>query len=136
MSSIKHQKQGRIFLLLSNKSKIKKEDIAKGLEIHPSHLSKIFNSELLTSKVRKKAAAFFNVDESVFFNDPSDDLLQFQSEVNEPTVPYFSKRLEDLNAGEVFRYLEEKDKRFEEERVRHHEERVMLLNIIENLTKK
>ena len=117
-------------LLLSNRSKLKKEEIAKNLEIHPSHLSKIFNSEVLTSKIRRKAASFFQVDEAVFDEAPSLDLLQYQSEaVNEPDIEYKSRQVEEMTVSEVIRYLEEKDRR-------HYEERGRLLAIIENLTKK
>lgn len=128
MANKNKQKQGKILLLLSNRSKIKKEDIAKGLDIHPSHLSKLFRSELLTAKVKKKAADFFAVDESVFDQD-SDLLSHGIREVHEDSPNYQSKPIEDMTAIEVMRYLEEKDRR-------HYEERGRLLDIIENLTKK
>lgn len=130
MINQKKRKQGQVLLLLSNRSRLKKEEIAKNLEIHPSHLSKIFNSEVLTSKIRRKAASFFQVDEAVFDEAPSLDLLQYQSEaVNEPDIEYKSRRVEEMTVSEVIRYLEEKDRR-------HYEERGRLLAIIENLTKK
>lgn len=131
---MKKPKQGEILLLLTNRSGIPKGKVAELLNVDPSHLSNLFKSELLTTKVKKGAMQIFGVDESIF--DIS-SLEEFSGPmVSEPSVSYFAKNIDDLNAGEVFRYLEEKDNRFEEERVRHHEERVMLLNIIENLTKK
>lgn len=138
MDNKKKQKQGKILLLLSNRSKEKKEEIAKSLDIHPSHLSKIFNSEILTSKVRRKAATYFDVDEAIFYSEPSDDLLKYQDEVNEPRVEYQAagNRVEEMTAGQILKYLEDKDRRFDVERERYFHERSRLLAIIENLTKK
>lgn len=48
--------------------------------------------------------------------------------MNEPDIKYDKKKVDDMTAAEVLRYLEEKDRR-------HYEERARLLGIIENLTK-
>lgn len=130
MANLKRQKQGEILLLLSNRSKKKKEDIAKGLDIHPAHLSKLFKSELLTSKIKRKAAEYFAVDESIFeAQDNLPVIPGFDFLANEPEVEYSKESFGDMSAADVLRYLEEKDRR-------HFEERGRLLAIIENLTKK
>lgn len=109
-------------------------DVAKLLEIHPNHLSKIFKSEYLTSKIKSKAAKVFGVDESIFSGNTIANFSH--SVVSEPEVKYQKNgRVHELTAAEVLNYLEEKDRTFEEERKRHYEERARLLGIIENLTK-
>lgn len=96
------------------------------LEIHPNHLSKIFKSEKLSQKIRGKAANFFGVQESVFSGNT---ITEFPTLVTEPNVSYEKSEFNKMDAAEVMRYLEEKDRR-------HYEERGRLLAIIENLTKK
>jgi len=117
--------QGERLNILANRSGISKAEIAKQLNVHPGHLSKLFKSELLTSKVRKSAAALFGVDESYFDGDASLDQLEY---VNESAPEYRTIDFDSLTASNILRYLEEKDKR-------HYEERARLLIIIENLTK-
>lgn len=119
-------KEGEVLLLLQRKSGKTVAEVAQLLEIHPNHLSKIFKSERLTEKVRKKAAKVFNVLESDFSGNT---VAEFPQSANEPEVKYEKRKVEEMSAAEVMRYLEEKDKR-------HYEERGRLLAIIENLTKK
>lgn len=117
--------QGERLSVLANRSGISKFEMAKQLNIHPGHLSKLFKSELLTSKIRKGASALFGVDESYFEEEFSTDQLAF---VNESTPEYRAIDFDSLTAANILRYLEEKDRR-------HFEERARLLAIIENLTK-
>ena len=119
-------KEGEVLLLLQRKSGKTVAEVAHLLEIHPNHLSKIFKSEKLTSKIRNKAALIFGVQENDFSGN---SIAEFPQSANEPDVKYDSKKIEDLSASEVMRFLEEKDRR-------HYEERGRLLAIIENLTKK
>lgn len=130
-------KQGETLLLLQRKSGKSVSEVAKMLDIHPNHLSKIFKSEILTAKIRSKAAKVFGVSESVFVGNT---IASFpQMEVNEPNVFEYQKTknsVHDLTAVEVLQYIGEKDRAFELERLRHYEERARLLGIIENLTKK
>lgn len=124
-------KEGETLLILQRKSGKSVAEVAKLLDIHPNHLSKIFKSEFLTAKVRKRAAEIFGVNESIFSGNT---IANFpQNVVNEPDAKYTKekgkKHVEEMTASEVLRYLEEKDKR-------HYEERARLLGIIENLTKK
>lgn len=118
-------KEGEVLLLLQRKSGKTVAEVAHLLEIHPNHLSKIFKSEKLTSKIRNKAALIFGVQENDFSGN---SIAEFPQSANEPDVKYDSKKIEDLSASEVMRFLEEKDRR-------HYEERGRLLAIIENLTK-
>lgn len=119
-------KEGETLLILQRKSGKSVTEIAKLLEIHPNHLSKIFKSEVLTAKIRSKAAKVFNVPESIFFGNT---IAEFPNIVNEPNPKYEKQiKVDELTAVEVMRYLEEKDRR-------HFEERARLLGIIENLTK-
>lgn len=129
MANLNEKKQGEILLLLSNRSKQKKEDIAKALDIHPAHLSKLFKSELLTSKIKRKAAEFFGVDELIFEGKKELPVIPgFDFEANEPEIEYNRENFGDMTAADILRYLEDKDRR-------HYEERARLLGIIENLTK-
>ena len=128
---MKKPNQGEILLLLSNRSGLAKAEIANGLNIHPGHLSKLYRSEILTSKIQKSAAVLFGVDESVFDSGLYPDVPEVRAEyVAERAAGVYDRelRLDSLTAAEVMRYLEEKDKR-------HYEERARLLGIIENLTK-
>lgn len=45
---------------------MKDKDVAKYLNIHPGHLSKIKKDEILSAKVKAAAAELFGVDVSVF----------------------------------------------------------------------
>lgn len=129
---MKSPSQGDILLLLVNRSNLSKADVAKSLNVHPAHLSKLFRSEVLTLKIRKGAAALFGVDESVFDSGLYPDVPEIDPlYVSEKAAGVYERelRLDSLTAAEVMRYLEEKDRR-------HFEERARLLGIIENLTKK
>lgn len=80
---------------------------------------------LLLQRKRSKAAKVFGVLESDFSGNT---VSEFPQSANEPEVKYEKRKVEEMSAAEVMRYLEEKDKR-------HYEERGRLLAIIENLTK-
>lgn len=99
-----------------------KQMIAKTLEIHPNHLSKIFKSEKVSKKIKEKSARLFNVDIAVFSGK---DVEGYPYHVMEPDVEYGH----GISLEDVMRYLKEMDKRQSAERDR-------LLSIIENLTKK
>lgn len=118
--------QGERLLLLANRSGKSRTEIANNLNIHPGHLSKLFKSEILTSKIKRASAALFNVDIDFFHFRELDDANELEEIKPRDT--------EEMTAAEVLRYLEEKDRRFDDERIRHHEERARLLGIIENLT--
>lgn len=117
--------QGERLLLLVNRSGMSKIEVAQQLNINPGHLSRLFKSEILTTKIKKASCALFNVD-MAFFDFSELEITDSQAEKESFDK---LKNLEDISAIEVMRYLEEKDKR-------HYEERVRLLGIIENLTKK
>jgi len=119
-------RQGEVLLFLVNRSKFSKATVAKKMNIDPSHLSKLFKSEILTSKMRTAACTIFGVDESFFDGEV---LQNFTQMVSEPDAEYRIQEFEGLTAADVLRYLDEKDRR-------HWEERGRLLAIIENLTKK
>lgn len=118
--------QGERLKLLAERSPLSKGEIAQELNIHPGHLSKLFRSELLTSKIRKAASVIFGVSESYFDEESTLDELAF---VREQDVEYMAKNTEEVTLSNLLKYLEEKDRR-------HYEERSRLLTIIENLTKK
>lgn len=121
--------QGERLLLIANRSGMTRKEIAHRLNIHPGHLSKLFKSELLTSKIKKGASELFDIPIS-FFETAEMGSVDFKmSELNEPDSEYQTRQIGEMTAGEVFQYWEEKDKR-------HWEERGRLLAIIENLTKK
>ncbi len=128
MNNEKSLSEGEALLLMVRRSGKSGAEIAQLLNIHPGHLSKLFKSEKLTFKIKKKASEVFNVDMSEFGDKDSDELLP--DRVGEPVAKYErAKGVEEMTAAEVLRYLEEKDKR-------HFEERARLLGIIENLTKR
>lgn len=113
--------------MLSNRSQMSKADIAQHLNINPGSLSRLFKSENLTSKVKRAAAKVFDVDISIFDGVGLEAFPGFILE--EPEVIYKPKDIEAMDGAEVLKHLEAKDRR-------HHEERMRLLVIIENLTKK
>lgn len=130
--------QGETLMLLVHRSKKTASEVCAGLEINPSHLSRLYRSELLTENIRRRAAKFFQVPESVFKDG---EVGEGKSVVNEPPARYeaMKRDVEGMTAAEVLRYLEEKDKRHHSERLdkdrQHYEERGRLLAIIEQLTK-
>lgn len=127
--NIKQPSEGEVLLLIVKRSRKSNTEIAKMLDIHPNHLSKLFKSEKLTNKIKQKAIAVFGVDASVFGGKEFPDIPGVDFEVNEPEIQYSRDTFGDMSAADVLRYLEEKDRR-------HFEERGRLLAIIENLTKK
>lgn len=119
--------EGEKLLLLVRRSGMTAADIAKMLNIHPGHLSKLFKSERLTSKIRKQSSSVFNVPESFFADDSTDDFPDVLI-ANEPDADYGDSPPEQMTVDELMRYLQVKDER-------HYIERGRLLSIIENLTK-
>lgn len=137
-------KQGEILLLLANRSGKPKNELASAFEIHPGHLSKIFKSEFLTSKIKQKAALIFDVSESIF--DGMED-VSLPDTVMEPTPKYDPLVVDGSKPSDLLNYLERKEARYFEERARlialierkdreFSAERGRLLDIIEALTKK
>lgn len=126
--NIEHPSEGEVLLLLVKRSKKSNTEIAKMLDIHPNHLSKLFKSEKLTIKIKQKAANAFGVPVSWFEGKYLPHIPGFDFHVDEPEVEYSKEAFGDMTATDVLRYLEEKDRR-------HYEERARLLGIIENLTK-
>lgn len=131
-------REGEVFDILVKRLNKDKSEIAIELNISVQTLSKAFASEILTRNIRQRAAILLGVPES-FFNgwyvpNLKDDDIGI---VEEPRLEYQrAGQVGELTADQVLKYLEEKDKWFEGERVRHYEERARLLGIIENLTKK
>lgn len=117
--------QGERLLLLVNRSPKMKQEIAQNLKINSGHLSKLFKSEKLTSKIKISASELFGVDVSYF--ETQDDIESHL--LKEPNIIYKPKEVDEMTVPEIMKYLEEKDRR-------HYEERSRLLAIIENLTKK
>ncbi len=134
---LKHFTQGETLMLLVHRSKKTASEVCAGLEINPSHLSRLYRSELLTENIRRRAAKFFQVPESVFKDG---EVGEGDSVVNEPPARYeaMKREVDGMTAAELLRYLEEKDKRHHAERVekdrQHYEDRGRLLAIIERLT--
>lgn len=123
-------KEGEVLNILIGRLKKTKSEVAIDLNISDQTLSKAFNSEFLTSNIKQRSAAYLGVSESFFSGWYVSNLSEGEWNVmNEPDVKYESRiKVDELTAGEVMRYLEEKDRR-------HYEERARLLGIIENLTK-
>ena len=115
--------QGERLLLLANRSGMGRFEISQRLNISLGHLSRLFKSEILTIKIKKAACALFNVDLSFFDFAELDNDTYYDADITLPA------ELEKMSASDVINFIEEKDRR-------QHEERVRLLNIIENLTKK
>lgn len=137
-------RQGEVLLFLANRSGKTKAEIATALEIHPGHLSKIFKSEFLTSKIKQRAALIFDVSESVFDDG---DVLGVPDLVMEPHVKYEPLEPVTADAGEILKMIEKRDIRYFEERARlismierkdreHQAERLRLLGVIEALSKR
>ena len=130
-------KEGEVLGILIGRLRKSKSEVAEDLKISVQTLSKSFASELLTSNIKRKAANYLNVVESYFsgWYVPNLSESDFDS-LDEPEMKYENKMgLEELTASEVMKYLEERDRRFDEERIRYYKERDRLLAIIENLTK-
>ena len=58
--------EGESLLILQRRSGKSVDEVAKMLDINPSHLSKIFRSENLTSKIKSKASSVFSLPDSFF----------------------------------------------------------------------
>ena len=115
--------QGEILLLLSNRTDFSKQFIAQALEIHPAHLSKIYKSEILSLKIKQKAAQLFNVDISIFdINNPVSEEYQ----VNEPSPEYV--RNSGTAMGDLLDMIKEKERQ-------HSEEMKKLYTILEKVSK-
>jgi transcriptional regulator with XRE-family HTH domain len=81
--------EGEKLLLLVRRSGKQNKDVAELLDIKPTSLSRIFRSETLTSKVKRKAAEVFGVEEG-FFSDPDAPLPAPPPTVAEPAPKYQS----------------------------------------------
>lgn len=148
MNKEKSLTEGEALLLLVRRSGKSGVEIAKLLNIHPNHLSKLFKSERLTSKLKNQAAEVFNVPLSAFDTVTGAVDIPLPDVVNEPETKYEAvPRLDSMSVGELLEYLERKDIRYHEERSRligllerkeknHQEERGILLATIEKLTGK
>lgn len=121
--------EGEVLLLIVKRSGMSNAEIAKMLEIHPNHLSKLFKSEKVSQKIKRKVQEGLGIPPESFSQDDLTRIPEATISANEPEIEYKSHGVEGMSAAEVLRYLEEKDRR-------HHEERMRLLVVIENLTKK
>lgn len=122
MAIVLKPSQGEVLLLLAHRSKYTKNELAKMMKISASHLSKSFNSQELTPKIRESAESIFGVGPEVWSSESIENI----SAAFEPNETYYSGGSK-LTADEVFDYMEKLD-------ARHFEERNRLLKIIENLT--
>lgn len=123
-------KEGEVLNILIGRLKKTKSEVAVDLNISDQTLSKAFASEFLTLNIKQRAASYLGVSESYFSGWFVPDLSDAEFEaLNEPVGQYGKGGGGcELTAGEVMRYLEEKDRQ-------HYAERNRLLTIIENLTK-
>lgn len=118
--------QGETLMILQKRSELSVDELAKMLEVHPNHLSKVFKSKIVSAKLKSKACKIFNVPESIFNDGYFDGNTQIDV-VAEPKAAYVPNT--GLTAADVMKYLEEKDRR-------HYAERDRLLGIIEALSRK
>lgn len=58
--------EGEALLLLVRRSQMSGREIAEALDVAPETLSRIYKRQKLTKKIKRKAAAFFNVPEDYF----------------------------------------------------------------------
>lgn len=58
--------EGEALLLLVRRSQMPGREIAEALDVAPETLSRIYKRQKLTKKIKRKAAAFFNVPEDYF----------------------------------------------------------------------
>lgn len=114
-------------MLLVHRSGMTGKEASKKLQIHPSHLSKIFRSEFLTEKMRRKACELFGESMDVWSDYTKIGMVM------EPQARYGvsgedeADDVEEMSAGEVLAYLQKKDDQY-------HAERMMLMKIIDNLS--
>lgn len=58
--------EGEALLLLVRRSRMSGREIAEALDVAPETLSRIYKRQKLTQKIKRKAAAFFDVSEDYF----------------------------------------------------------------------
>lgn len=92
-------KQGEKLLLLIRRSGKQVKEVAEAFDVLPTSLSRMFKSETLTIKVKKKAISFFELSEGYFDEiDPQD--TGNSGIVQEPDVQYLpiEQRIKALRA--------------------------------------
>jgi hypothetical protein len=120
-------KQGETLMILVHRSGLSGKQAAEKLEIHPTHLSKLFRSEFLTEKIRRKACEVFG-QPSEIWEDP--EKIVGGGMVSEGELEY--RRA--ARAGDpVLERLETIERLLEEMRDTT-KERLRLLGIIETIT--
>lgn len=125
-------------MLLVHRSGLTVKEAAERLGVHANHLSRVFRSELVTEKLKEKAAEVFGVGTDVWKDAPVDMVMEPQAEYSadfgKMTVPelveYLAQR-DQIVGMERHRLLGMLEKIEDEQRV----ERSRLLAIIETLTK-
>lgn len=80
-------KQGEILMLLVHRSGFTGKEAAEKLNIHPSHLSKLFRSEFISEKMRRKACDVFSVPYEVWRNP---EMVEDVRTLQEPAAEYRS----------------------------------------------
>lgn len=90
--------EGEALLILVRRSGMTDREVAQALDLTPATLSRHYKRQALTKKVRRKAAAFFNVPEDYFSKHQS-----IAPAVTEPPAKYTPRpeviaRLEKENA--------------------------------------
>lgn len=124
MDNEKKAHEGEILMLLVKRSGKEGKDVAKQMGINQSYLSKIFNLQSLTPKIKRAASQVLGVDEAVFEQGVGYVLPEAATQqVSEPRGKY--EKGSGLSAAEVARLMEE-----------HSKERARLLAIIEKLVAK
>ena len=124
MENKKTPHEGEILMLLVKRSGRDGKDVAKQMGINQSYLSKIFNLQSLSSKIKAAASAVLGVDEGVF----SQGLGYVLPEVRDVGVSETEPKHNNgggMSAAEVARMMEQ-----------HAKERARLLAIIEKLVDK
>jgi len=99
-------KEGDILYWLVWKREKSIKDLATALQMHPNSVPRLFKSEKLTDKVKKNAAAFFEVGVDVFEGIP---LPMVPDLVQETSPPYGEKTNDELRreVGELKRQIAE-----------------------------
>ena len=120
-----HLTQGEILRILVKRSGKSNAEIAKALNINTNHLSKIFNSEMLSKKVKQTAIEYFEVDNEYFERASGySSLSDSGNEVNEPGSDY----KKGMYMGDLLKLIKEKERQ-------HSDEMKKLYSLLEKVAK-
>lgn len=130
--------QGEILMILVHRSGLTAKEVAEKLQCNASYLSRLYRSQYLTDKMKRKAAELFGVGMDVWKEAPLDMVMEpqaaYSANFGKMTVPelveYLAQR-DQIVGMERNRLLGMLEKIEDEQRV----ERSRLLAVIETLTK-